>query len=276
MVAKRNIPLKELKATSRANRQQVGKSVIAFQFTTLLHRPISIYFTKLFLMAGITSDTITLISYVFAVAAGVFFIFGNYWYSLIGIAIYQLFIILDCSDGDISRYMYGVNNNPRGAFSEDIGHSIIQPFIIICIAFGVYNNPNSLLVGSVFYQNLITLVIGFIGACLFLFLHVLDYYTKSKSSDTVSDEVLASPVKKHGPTQYLFAVLSRFRAWANKYTYGDLLLLVTVVSNTLWLYLILWGIIHLPLVVINGVMSYRGLPKPKVLEQETESEKDRA
>jgi len=273
MGVRRNIPLKELRSIGKANRQQVVKSVLALQFTTLFHRPISIYFTKLFLMAGITSDTITLVSYVFAVAAGVLFIFGNYWYALIGIALYQLFIILDCSDGDMSRYMYGVNKNPRGGFLEDMGHSIIQPFIIICIAFGVYNNPQSLLVGTLFHQNLITLVIGFIGSSLFLALHVLDYYSKSRPAGTVSDEVTAAPVKKHGPIPYSFAAVSRFRAWANKYTYGDLLLLITAVSNTLWLFLILWGIIHLPLVIVNGVISYQRLAKPQVLEQEVESEK---
>ncbi|GAI04814.1 unnamed protein product, partial [marine sediment metagenome] len=67
-------------------------------------------------MAGITPDTITMVSYVFAVAAGVLFIFGNYWYALIGIALYQLFIILDECDGDVARYIYGVNKTREVGF----------------------------------------------------------------------------------------------------------------------------------------------------------------
>lgn len=273
MVARHNVPLKELKENCRASRQYVGKNINILQFTTLAHRPISIYFTKLFLMAGISPDAVTMISYVFAVVAGILFIFGNYWYALIGIAVYQLFIILDNSDGDMSRYLYGVNKNPRGGFLEDMGHSIIQPLIIVCIAFGVYNNPQSMLVGTLFHQNLVILVIGFIGSSLFLALHVLDYYSKSRPAGTVSDEVTAAPVKKHGPIPYSFAAVSRFRVWVNKYILADLLLLITAVSNTLWLFLILWSIIHLPLIIVNGVTSYRRLPKPKVLEQETEPEK---
>lgn len=274
MVAKHKVPaIKELKAIGRVGRQQVGRNLTAFQYTTLVHRPVSVYFTKLFLMAGIAPDTITLVSYVFAVAAGVLFVFGNYWYALIGIALYQLFIVLDCSDGDMSRLLYGVNKNPRGGFLEYWGHNIIQPFIIVCIAFGVYNNPQSLLVVALFHQNLVILVIGFVGSNLYLALHVLDYYSKSRPANGISDEVTAAPMKRHGPLQYSFAAVSRFRTLAQKYNFADPLLLITAVSNTLWLYLIIWGIIHISLVSVNSVTSYRRLPKPQVLEQETEPEK---
>jgi len=273
LAVRRNVSLKELKENCKTSRQYLGKNISVLQFTTLFHRPTSIYFTKLFLMAGISPDAVTMISYVFAVAAGILFIFGNYWYALIGIALYQLFIILDDCDGDMSRYMYGVNKNPRGGFLEDMGHSIIQPFIIICIAFGVYNNPQSLLVGGLFHQKTIILILGFIGSNLYLALHVFDYYSKSRPAGTVSDEVTAAPVKKHGPLQYSFAAVSRFRGVVNKYHFSDWLLLITAVSNTLWLFLILWSIIYLPLIIVNGVISYQRLAKPKVLEQETEPEK---
>ena len=270
MVAKRKVPtIKELKAITGIRRRHVGKNVTALQFTSLVHRPVSVYFTKLFLMAGITPDQITMLSYVLAVAAGVFFIFGNYWYSLVGIGLYQLFIILDESDGDTSRYLYGINQNPRGGFLEYIGHSLIQPFVIVCIAFSAYNNPHSLLVGSLFYNNIIILVIGFAGSNLYLALHVLDGVLKSRFSSVTSDDAPTPLVDKQGRFQYLLTFLSRFRAMVNKYILGDLLLLITVVSNTLWLYLLLWTAIHIPLVLINGVTSYRRLPKPQVLKQET-------
>ncbi len=272
MARKCRVPtIKELREVAGARRRRVDKTVSVLQFTTTLHRPTSIYFTKLFLMAGITPDTITLLSYVFAVATGILFIFGNYWYALIGIALHQLFMILDESDGDVSRFMYGVNKNVRGEFSEYVGHSLYQPFLIVCIAFGVYNNPNSILVGSLFYNNIMVLVIGFIGSNLFLALHVLDGLLKSRFSDAISDEVPAPLLRKHGLLQRPFAVLSRFRALINKYLVADLLLLITVVSNTLWLYLFIWTIIHLPIILINGVMSYRRLPMPQLLKQETES-----
>jgi len=222
-------------------------------------------------MAGIGPDAVTLISYVFAVATGILFVFGNYWYILIGIALHQLFMILDESDGDVSRYMYGIGNNPRGEFSEYIGHSLYQPFLIICIAFGVYNNPNSILVGSLFYKSMIVLVIGFIGSNIFLALHMFDGLLKSRFSDVISDEASIPPLREHGLLQRPFAVLSRFRAVISKYLVADLLLLITAVSNTLWLYLFIWTIIQLPIILINGVMSYRRLPKPQVVEQETES-----
>ena len=269
MARKFRVPtIKELREVAGARRRRVGKAVTVLQFTTTVHRPISIYFTKLFLMAGITPDTVTLISYVPAVTTGILFVFGNYWLILIGIALHQLFSILDESDGDVARYMYAANKNPRGEFSEFIGHNLYQPFLIVCVAFGVYNNPNSILVGSLFYNNMIVLVIGFIGSNLFLALHVLDGLLKSRFSDVVSDEAPTPPAKEHGPLQYLFAALGRVRTFSNKYIFGDLLLLITAVSNTLWLYLFIWTIIHLPIILINLLMSYRRLPIPQLLEQE--------
>jgi len=260
--------IKELREVAGAKRRQVGKTVSVLQFTTTVHRPISIYFTKLFLMAGIGPDTVTLISYVFAVATGVLFIFGNYWLILIGIFLHQFYSIFDECDGDVSRYMYGVGNNPRGEFSEYMGHCLYQPFLIVCIAFGVFNNPNSLLIGSLFYKDILVLVIGFIGSNLFLALHMLDGLLKSRFSDVVSDETPATPLGEHGLLRRPFAVLSRYRALINKYLVADLLLLITAVSNTLWLYLFIWTIIHLPITLINLLMSYRRLPMPQLLEQE--------
>ena len=273
MTARRNIPLKELKAIGRVGRQQVGRNLTAFQYTTLVHRPVSVYFTKLFLMAGIAPDTVTMVSYLFAVAAGVLFIFGNYWYALIGIALYQLFIVLDCSDGDMSRLLYGVKKNPRGGFLEYWGHNIIQPFIIVCIAFGVYNNPQSLLVVALFHQNLVILVIGFVGSSLYLALHVLDGLSEPADSNATSGDPPTPPVNQRGLFRYPLVILASVRTLAQKYNFADPLLLITAVSNTLWLYLIIWGIIHISLVSVNSVTSYRRLPKPQVLEQETEPEK---
>ncbi len=258
--------LKDLKAIIKKERVVIGRDISIFQFSTIFHRPVSIYFTRLFLMAGLTPNTVTILSYLVLAIAGVFFIFGNYWYSLIGLAIYQLFLILDCSDGDMSRYLYGVNKNPWGAFLEYFGHSLFQPFIIICLTFGVYNNPQSILIGSVFYQNLIIMIIGFAGSNLFLALHVLDGLSKVPSSEALSTGSSPPPMKNNGWLQYPLGVLSRVRSFTQKYFFADFLLLVAAVSNALWLYLIVWDLIHLPLVVTNGIVFYRSLPWPKLRE----------
>jgi hypothetical protein len=200
------------------------------------------------------------------IVVGVLFIFGNYWYSLIGIAIYQLFIILDCSDGDVSRYTHGVNKNARGAFLEYYGHSLFQPYMITCITFGLYNNPQSLFLGSFFYQNPVVFIIGFIGSNFYLALHVLDRLSKPDSSQTVSDEASTPSEAKRGLLGYPPIILSRFRELIKEYDLADPLLLVTTVSNTLWLYLIIWGVIQFFLVLVNSLAFYRGLPRPKVVE----------
>jgi len=87
---------------------------------------------------------------------------------------------------------------------------------------------------------------------------VFDYYSRASGTEPKSAERATPPtIEKVSP-------LGRFRKAVNKYGLGDLLLLITAVSNTFWLYLILWAVIHIPLVAINSVSSYKRLPKPKL------------
>ena len=263
---KHNIPpLRELRKIIKANNSRNRKALRLLNYRNIIYRPVSVYLMRLFLIAGVSADMVTLVSYVFVIAAGVLLIFGNYQLSLIGLAIYILFGILDFCDGDISRYLYGPENNPRGKFIEDIGHRIMQPFIIICLAFGLYNSPRSLLVGPLFFQNMIILVIGLTGACLGLILHVLDYYPSLPPDGAVADGARKT-MKKRGLFQQLTTTVSTFRVWLHENQIIELVLLITVATNTTWLYLALWVIIPIPLLLINAVVSYRHLPKPRVIE----------
>ena len=101
-------------------------------------RPISIYITRALLHTPITANQVTIGMILLGVAAGTLFIFGNYWYSIIGVVLLLLAYILDRVDGEIARYRKATSI--RGNFLDNLYHDIVKPYIFIGIAFGVYAN----------------------------------------------------------------------------------------------------------------------------------------
>lgn len=108
------------------------------------YRKISIYFTKVFLMAHITANQVTLLEAALIVIGGLLLASGIYWYSLVGVLLLQLEMILDAVDGEIARYQQfkGKRTNASkfaGELLERNVHSIF-PLIFVCISYGVYSN----------------------------------------------------------------------------------------------------------------------------------------
>lgn len=105
-------------------------------------RVISIYFTKVCLVLGISANQATFISLFLGIAGCLFFIKGTYLNSIIGAVLLQFMQVFDSVDGEIARY--NKTAGPKGWFIDSIPHKIIQPLMFICIAFGLYKTYNSM------------------------------------------------------------------------------------------------------------------------------------
>jgi len=100
-------------------------------------RKVSIYFTKLLLNTPISGNQTTFLFILIGIVAGAFFTSGNYWHSVIGALVLQLWYIFDCVDGEVARYRK--STSITGRFLDYFSHFIIHPYIFICMSFGVYN-----------------------------------------------------------------------------------------------------------------------------------------
>ncbi|MFC1915840.1 CDP-alcohol phosphatidyltransferase family protein [Chloroflexota bacterium] len=124
-------------------------------------RRISIYLTKLCLKIGISANQVTLIDFLMVVAAGVFFTFANPAYWLIGIVFFFLYLLIDCVDGEVARYNRAKGNEPpspfgAGAILGGIVDWVSWPYLLACMAFGIYNTIDSVIV----------FIFGFLAAIL--------------------------------------------------------------------------------------------------------------
>lgn len=75
-----------------------------FWVSWLFHRRVSPYLSWIFIRLGISANTVTLLSGVAAFAAAVLFVLPNPVSWVVAAVLVQAYFLLDCADGEISRY----------------------------------------------------------------------------------------------------------------------------------------------------------------------------
>lgn len=151
--------IKELREICQTSRESEIYQMNWFDRKIL--RRISIYITKLCLNISISANQVTLIDFIMVVAAGVFFTFANPAYWLLGILFFFLYLIIDCVDGEVARYNVAKNDEPPspfgvGAILGGIVDWVTWPYLLACMAFGIYSAVD----------NVIVFVFGFLAAIL--------------------------------------------------------------------------------------------------------------
>jgi phosphatidylglycerophosphate synthase len=99
----------------------------------------SFYLTQIFLKLGMSANQVTYISYITGALCCLFLAVGNLSIKIIGVILLNLYLILDCTDGNIARY----NNTTtkHGELMDALGSYFISAFLCINIAIGAFLNP---------------------------------------------------------------------------------------------------------------------------------------
>lgn len=113
-------------------------------FSIYFYRKISLRITKLLVKTSITPNQITFFSLVLSLIAAYFFIFGNYYYALIGVLFLHLSFLFDHVDGEIARYKN--LKSLFGAWFDQVTDRIMESLVFVGITIGVYINMNNYLV----------------------------------------------------------------------------------------------------------------------------------
>ena len=101
-----------------------------------LKRCISIRFTRLCLIMGLSANQATLTSLLLGIAAGIFFTRPQPLYWFIGLLILYLSLIFDCVDGEIARYRK--QSSSEGTYFDVLVTYFLLPYILACMSFGLY------------------------------------------------------------------------------------------------------------------------------------------
>lgn len=99
----------------------------------LYMRDLSPYLTTLFVRLGVPPNPITYLMMAFGVLAGVVVAFGGLWSAILAALFVQIYLLLDCSDGEVARYTG--RTSVAGIYLDRIGHYVSE--IALLIGLGV-------------------------------------------------------------------------------------------------------------------------------------------
>ena len=125
-----------MKPSLKNLKQVVRKSNEPEPYARYVIRPISIYFTWIFVRTPLTANQVTVLQEVIGVTGAVLLGFGRVEYALVGAFLLQLGYVLDCTDGEVARWKGQQSIN--GVFLDLIGHAIIIPGYMFTLGFGVW------------------------------------------------------------------------------------------------------------------------------------------
>jgi phosphatidylglycerophosphate synthase len=125
----------------RQRLQDKGNGKYYSDWTEILPRTFSIYFTKVFILLGISANMITLLSIVAGILAGIFISLSQPIYFILGALSLLMVTILDCSDGEIARYH--AQNSSTGEYLDRIAAAIIDPTILFGIGLALFKHTNA-------------------------------------------------------------------------------------------------------------------------------------
>jgi len=137
---------KEMKPTIKNLRKVIGRPNEIDPYAKYIIRPISIWFTWVFVRTPLTANHVTIIQEIFGIIGAVLFACGRF---VLGAVFLQLGFIMDNSDGEVARWKN--QQSESGKFLDLIGHMIVIPFYFFGLGLGLYLQQG----------YIITLIMGF-------------------------------------------------------------------------------------------------------------------
>lgn len=93
-------------------------------------RRISVYVTRAALRLGISANATTGLMIIVGLGAASLFSIGGWW-ALLGVPGIQLYLLLDCSDGEIARW--NRTESAVGVYLDRLGHYVVEAAIPVAI-----------------------------------------------------------------------------------------------------------------------------------------------
>src|SRR5260370_15974330 len=99
----------------------------------LYGRKLSPYATWVFARLGWSRNAVTIAFIACGIAAGVVIAFGGLAMAVIGAVLVQLYLIFDCSDGELARWSN--KRSAAGVYLDGIGHYLAESALLVGLGF---------------------------------------------------------------------------------------------------------------------------------------------
>ena len=139
---------KAMKPTIKNLKKVIGRPNEIDPYAKYFIRPISIWFTWIFVRTPLSANHVTIIQEIFGIIGAVLLANGRF---VLGSIFLQIGFIMDNSDGEVARWKN--QQSERGKFLDLIGHMIIIPVYFFALGLGLYLQQG----------QIITLIMGFLA-----------------------------------------------------------------------------------------------------------------
>ena len=139
---------KAMKPTIKNLKKVIGRPNEIDPYAKYFIRPISMWFTWIFVRTPLSANHVTIIQEIFGIIGAVLLANGKF---VLGSIFLQIGFIMDNSDGEVARWKN--QQSERGKFLDLIGHMIIIPVYFFALGLGLYLQQG----------QIITLIMGFLA-----------------------------------------------------------------------------------------------------------------
>lgn len=112
-----------------------------FLISNIFWRPVSVYVSWIAVRLGISSNAVTAVSCMFAIAGSVVLLWPGTTTLLLSVILMQLFFLLDHVDGEVSRFRNHVNpgwaDDRSGSYFDRLVHYYQSPSFFFCLGAGI-------------------------------------------------------------------------------------------------------------------------------------------
>lgn len=100
-------------------------------------RRLSPYVTRIFLKLGVSANQCTVLGTVLTIGVGIAFTVPEPVVWLFAALLRYVVIVLDCVDGELARF--NGTSGPEGTYLEAARHQFEQPYLVACMAVGLFS-----------------------------------------------------------------------------------------------------------------------------------------
>jgi Phosphatidylglycerophosphate synthase len=156
----------------------------------IFYRPISFFCASIATKLNISANTVSYFSAILSIIACIFIAIPNHTINIIGAILVNVWLILDCTDGNIAR---SVKKQPFGGFADGISSYILVALLCSSLGIAAYQNN-----GVIFSANstIAIIILGVLASTLDTLMRLIYQKYKSTERELIDQGKMKAEIEK--------------------------------------------------------------------------------
>lgn len=158
--------------------------------TRIFYRPVSFYCASIATKFNISANTISYFSTIISILACIFIAIPNHQLNIIGAILVNVWLILDCTDGNIAR---SIKKQPFGCFADGISSYILVALLCSSLGIAAYQNNGVLFSAN---STIIIIILGVLASTSDTLMRLIYQKYKSTEKELIDQGKMKAEVEK--------------------------------------------------------------------------------